>query len=96
MTPSRGPGRKNAMKPEENATEQEAGKRRTHIVLKPFSAGNRLLSPGDQVDASGWRNTHQLVNCRYLIPIGQALVQAAVRVTTASSSEGGGGQDQFQ
>jgi len=90
MTPSRGLGRKfrlaeNATKSEENVTEQEAGKRRTHIVLKPFQAAGKSLKPGESVDASNWRNTRQLVNCRYLIPIGEAQLRSSMKYDGSSS-----------
>lgn len=43
--------------------------KQTHEVLRPFDAGKRHLKPGDHVDASSWRNTRQLVACRYLAPL---------------------------
>jgi hypothetical protein len=42
---------------------------KTHIVLRPFNAGNKQLKAGERVDASGWRNLNALVNTRYLAPI---------------------------
>ena len=47
-------------------------KRLTHEILKAFAGGGKRHSPGDRVDASSWRNTRQLVNSRYMIPIGEA------------------------
>lgn len=43
----------------------------THIVIKRFDADERHLKPGDKVDASGWRNTRQLISTRYLAPLGR-------------------------
>ena len=43
----------------------------THIVIKRFDADERHLKPGDKVDASGWRNTRQLISTRYLTPLGR-------------------------
>ena len=33
----------------------------THIVLRPFEAGGRLLDPGERVDGSNWPNAPLLI-----------------------------------
>lgn len=41
----------------------------THVVTKPLSTKEGVLSPGTEVDASAWRNVHLLEEQRYLKPI---------------------------
>jgi hypothetical protein len=56
--------------------------RATHIVARPLEAGGRLLSTGQAVDASAWRNTASLEAQRYL-----------VRIPPASPASSGGLDD---
>jgi hypothetical protein len=35
-------------------------------ILKPINVGDSLLSHGDIVDVSGWRNIKSLANSRYI------------------------------
>lgn len=35
-------------------------------ILKPINVGDSLLSYGDIVDVSGWRNIKSLANSRYI------------------------------
>lgn len=50
----------------------------THIVAKGFSGpGGHEFKPGEKVDASGWRNTDNLVAHRYLKPIPVTAAAAA-------------------
>lgn len=41
----------------------------TYEVIKPLPAKGVVLQPGEQVDASEWRNLDVLVSQRYLKPI---------------------------
>jgi len=41
----------------------------THVVVRSFSGPDGQFTPGDEVTASGWRNTDSLVRRRYLRPI---------------------------
>lgn len=53
-------------------------------VRKAFSGAGTGHSPGDVVDASGWKNVQNLINNRYLIPI-----ESAEAVTNGSLSSVG-------
>jgi hypothetical protein len=39
-----------------------------HTVTKKFRAGNRMLTPGDIVDSTGWHNERSLVDSNFLAP----------------------------
>ena len=41
----------------------------THVVVRPFPGPRGMTTPGDEVDASTWRNASQLVRRRYLRPL---------------------------
>lgn len=40
----------------------------THVVLRAFEVGGKLLDAGTAVNASAWRNTERLVSTKYLRP----------------------------
>ena len=37
-------------------------------VLRPFEQGGTLLTAGDTVEVSGWKNADKLITMRYLSP----------------------------
>ena len=49
-------------------------------ILKPINVGDSLLSHGDIVDVSGWRNIKSLANSRYIRIIEEEVKPAKAEV----------------
>ncbi len=41
----------------------------THVVQRAFTSPTGITAPGLVVDASGWRNSANLVSNRYIVPL---------------------------